>query len=228
MKKKIVTFGDSFIYGSELNDNFDGHRAWPGLVASELGIEYETRAVPGCGNENIARQVLEYFSENSRDDVLAIINWTWAIRYDFYLLPAEKWITLGPTCVPRKLDSFIPTDEANRVINFYQDYLGSSTIWDRYRSLMPIYATQQYLIANGVTNIQTYMDYDIFDTEFHAPNYIQELQKLTKPHMLDWDGMNFLDWCKSKNFDITSVGWHPLEEAHKAAAVFWKDKYAQS
>lgn len=226
MKKKIVSFGDSFIFGSELSNNSNGHQAWPGLIAKELNLQYETRAVPGCGNENIARQVLEYFSSNSKQDTLAIINWTWAIRYDFYLLPAESWVTLGPTCIPRKLDNYIPTVEAKRVIDFYQDYLGSSTIWDRFRSLMPIYATQQYLKTNNITNIQTYMDYDIFDTQFHAPNYIQELQQLTKPDMQDWDGVNFLDWCKRENFNITEPGWHPLEDAHSAAAIFWKDRYA--
>jgi len=228
MKKKIVTFGDSFIFGSELTNNTDGRRAWPGLIAQDLGLQYETRAVPGCGNENIARQVLEYFAENDKTDTLAVVNWTWAIRYDFYLLPGESWITLGPTCVPQKIDKHISPSEAERVINFYQDYLGNSTIWDRFRSLMPMYATQQYLKTNNITNIQTYMDYDIFDTEFHSPNYIQELQHLTKPLMQNWDGLNFLDWCKSKNFNITQVGWHPLEDAHKAAAVFWKDKYMQA
>jgi hypothetical protein len=225
MKKKIVTFGDSFIFGSELADNHNGRKAWPGLIANELGLEYETRAVPGCGNENIARQVLEYFSNNNKHDVLAVINWTWAIRYDFYLMPSELWITLGPTCVPRKLDSFVPVSEAERIIGFYQDYLGKSTTWDRYRSLMPMYATQQYLSTNNITNIQNYMDYSMFDTEFHAPDYIQELQNLTKIQMTDWDGMNFLDWCKSKNFDITTIGWHPLEQAHAAAAEFWKERY---
>lgn len=227
MIKKIVSFGDSFIFGSELANNYKGQAAWPGLIARDLGLDYETRAVPGCGNENIARQVLEYFSENDHKETLAVINWTWAIRYDFYMLPAESWVTLGPTCVPRKLDNIVPTSEAERVIGFYQDYLGASTVWDRFRSLMPIYATQQYLESKNISNVQTYMDYDIFDTEFHAPNYIQELQKLTRPSMQDWEGMNFLDWCKSKNFEITEPGWHPLEQAHQEAAKFWKERYMQ-
>lgn len=227
MKKKIVSFGDSFIFGSELSDNYKGQAAWPGLIAKDLGLDYETRAVPGCGNENIARQVLEYFSKNAHNDTLAVINWTWAIRYDFYMLPAESWVTLGPTCIPRKLDNIIPTSEAERVISFYQDYLGASTVWDRFRTLMPIYATQQYLVSKNIANVQTYMDYDIFDTEFHVPNYIQELQTLTRKMMQDWDGMNFLDWCKSKNFEITEPGWHPLEQAHREAAKFWKERYMQ-
>ena len=51
---KIVSFGDSFVWGSELEDNPTGNRAWPGLIAAELGTEYATFAEPGCGNDTIA------------------------------------------------------------------------------------------------------------------------------------------------------------------------------
>jgi len=228
MKTKIVSFGDSFIFGSELEDNRDGSKAWPGLAAVQLEVDYETRAIPGCGNENIARQVLDYFHNNSKHDVLAIINWTWAIRWDFYLTQNESWVTLGPTCVPQKLDQVLGWSEAERVIKFYNDYPGHSTIWDRYRTLQPIYAVQQYLKANNITAIQTYMDYDIFDREFHAPGYIQELQDLTQVDMLDFEGQNFLDWSRSRGFKVTEPGWHPLRLAHEAACKLWQDTYAQA
>lgn len=85
MTKKIVSFGDSFIFGSELQNNNDGSKAWPGLIANELECDYETFANPGCGNDNIAQQIYSYFSANSTDDTLAVINWTWATRWDFYI-----------------------------------------------------------------------------------------------------------------------------------------------
>ena len=59
--KKIVSFGDSFVFGNELKDNEDGSRAWPSLAAQDLGCAYETMSVAGCGNENIARQLYKYF-----------------------------------------------------------------------------------------------------------------------------------------------------------------------
>lgn len=90
MKHKIVSFGDSFVFGTELNDNEDGSKSWIGLAAEQLGVDYETFAVPGCGNELIARQIYSYFSKNTNTNVLAIINWTWASRWDFYLLKEIK------------------------------------------------------------------------------------------------------------------------------------------
>ena len=65
-QKKIVSFGDSFVFGSELANNDNGSQAWAGLSAQRLEVDYETRAVPGCGNENISRQIFSYFSIKTR------------------------------------------------------------------------------------------------------------------------------------------------------------------
>jgi hypothetical protein len=227
MKTKIVSFGDSFVFGSELKNNHDGQKSWIGLAAKDIGVEYVTFSQPGCGNENIARQVLSYFEQNPGHDVLAIINWTWAIRYDFYHIGTENWFTLGPTCVPGKLEDKLPPDEAHRVIDFYRDYLGNSTIWDRWRSLQAMYVTQCYLKNKGITSIQTHMDFEIFDQTFHSPEYIKELQRLVKQEVVDFEGLSFLDWSWKNGFMVTQPGLHPLEDAHRAAADLWKEKYAE-
>ena len=115
MKTKIVSFGDSFVFGSELSNNKDGHKSWIALAANQLGVDYETTAVPGCGNENITRQILTYFSNNPSDNVLAIINWTWGARWDFYIPGKEQWTTLGLTCVPSKLEPLVGLEEAKKI-----------------------------------------------------------------------------------------------------------------
>ena len=61
---KIVSFGDSFIYGTELKQ--EAH-SWVSQCAEKLGYEYETTAVPGCGNENISMQILSYFAKNTKE-----------------------------------------------------------------------------------------------------------------------------------------------------------------
>jgi hypothetical protein len=229
MSKRIVSFGDSFVWGSELKQNTDGSRAWPGLVAQSLGWQYHTCAVPGCGNEAIARQVFDYFHTESRDSVLAVINWTWPIRYDFYSVVSESWTTIGPTCVPPKLERvFGNHEEAQRILDLYNDYLGHSTIWDRTRSLQPMYAVQQYLKSSNIPCIQTHMDLELFDCRWHAPGYIQELQQLVLPELQLFEGKNFLDWSRDRDFAVTEPGWHPLEAAHRAAADLWRNIYAQA
>jgi hypothetical protein len=219
--KKIVSFGDSFVFGSELQDNHDGSKAWAGLAAQQLGVEYQTHSNPGCGNDAIAQQIYTHFSDDSTVNDLAVINWTWTCRWDVYIADYETWITLGPTCVPKKLQHLLDSTQSHQLIDLYRDYLNKSLTWNKIRNLQTIFAAQQYLKIKKIKNVQTYMDYELFSTEWHCPSYIAEMQKLVKPEMTDWgDGLNFLDWCRERQFEITDVGWHPLEEAHKAAAEF--------
>jgi hypothetical protein len=226
--KKIVSFGDSFVFGSEIQNNHDGKKAWAGLAAQKLGVEYKTLSVPGCGNENISRQILTYFSDNAVDNTLVVINWTWGARWDFYIPGKETWTTLGLTCVPSKLAPMVGHEEAKKILEFYNKYPGHSTLWDKWRTLQTIYSTQQYLKSIGANIIQTYMDYEMWDQTWHAPDYIKTLQQLTRTDLENFEGQNFLDWSKQRGFTVTEPGLHPLEQAHEAACELWLDRYAQA
>jgi hypothetical protein len=223
--KKIVSFGDSFIWGTEIPGNRNGELAWPALVAKNLKVDYITCSVPGCGNENIAQQIYSYFATNSHKDVLAVINWTWALRWDFYIVNSESWVTLGPTCVPVKLENHVGITEADRLISLYKDYAGNSTVWDRWRSLQAMCAAQSFLQQRGIVNVQTYMDKTLFVKDWHAPGYIATLQDLVIQHLESWNGMNFLEWCEHNGHEITKDTWHPLMSAHQDAAEFWGERY---
>lgn len=228
MKTKIVSFGDSFVFGNELKNNEDGSQGWIGLAAKKIGVDYQTFAVPGCGNENISRQIFTYFSNNPAESVLAVINWTWGARWDFYIPEKERWTTLGLSCVPSTLAPLVGLEEAKKVLEFYNRYPGYSTLWDKFRTLQTIYGSQQYLKSLGVTAIQTYMDAEMWDRTWHAPDYIQTLQNLTQAPLQDFEGKTFLDWSRHHGFTVTEPGWHPLEEAHAAACELWVDRYAQA
>jgi hypothetical protein len=222
--KKIVSFGDSFVFGSELKNNKDGSRSWIGQSAKNLNIDYHTSAVPGCGNDHIARQIYSYFADNSAENTLAVINWTWTGRWDFYITEHETWITLGPTCVPEKLKHLVSRTQAEDLIEFYQDRANSSLLWNKFRNLQTIYATQSYLKSQRILNIQTYMDDHLFDAEYHAPDYVQQLQNLVRPEMQSFEGKNFVDWSQDQGFFITET-LHPLEDAHLAACKLWQPIY---
>jgi len=228
MKTKIVGFGDSFVFGTELDNNHDGQQSWIAQAARQLGVEYETLAVPGCGNENISRQILTYFSNNPSENVLAVINWTWGARWDFYVPGQEAWTTLGLSCVPSKLAPMVGLEEAEKVLEFYNKYPGHSTLWDKFRTLQTIYSSQQFLKQLNVSSIQTYMDTEMWDTTWHAPDYIKTLQNLTKESLQTFEGLTLLDWSYKHGFTVTDPGLHPLEEAHEAACKLWVNTYRQA
>jgi hypothetical protein len=221
---KIVSFGDSFIFGSELPNNTSGQLSWPGIIASRLGCQYKTEAVPGCGNDHIARQIYSYFSQHDAKNTLAVINWTWTQRWDFFIAEKDCWITLGPTCVPDKLSSLVDQTQSHRLIDFYRDYAGKSLLWNKFRNLQTIYAVNSFLIEQGISNIQTYMDYHLFDQTWYAPDYVQALQEKIKPNMQLFEGKNFVDWSYQNKFTVTEF-LHPLTDAHNAAADLWQHAY---
>jgi hypothetical protein len=229
MNKKLVSFGDSFVFGSEQQKNLDGSLGWIGRAAKKIGCDYYTSSVPGCGNDHVARQIYSWFSKNTTKDTLAIINWTWMNRWDFYIVEHETWITLGPTCVPEKLKHLVERTKAQDMIDFYKTRANSSIAWNKLRNLQTIYAVQSYLKQKNINAIQTYMDYLLFDQTCHAPDYIQELQALVKPSMETFEGKNFVDWSRNKGFEVTPApGDHPLEDAHAAACDLWVDTYRQA
>lgn len=225
---KIVSFGDSFVFGSELANNEDGSQTWVAQAARNLGATYKTYAVPGCGNDHIARQIYSYFAGNSADTTLAVINWTWCQRWDFYIVEHETWITLGPTCVPEKLKDLVSRTQAEDLVEFYRERANSSLLWNKFRNLQTIWAVQGYLEQRGVQAVQTYMDYHLFDQTCHAPDYVQELQGLLRPKLELFENRNFVDWSRDHGFAVTDPGWHPLEAAHAAACDLWQDRYAQA
>ena len=228
MSKQIVSFGDSFVFGSEQQNNADGSLGWIGRAAKNIGVEYHTLAVPGCGNDHIARQIYTWFSNNSAEDTLAVINWTWMHRWDFYIVEHETWITLGPSCVPEKLLHLIGRTQAEDMIKFYRTRANSSLLWNKFRNLQTIYAVQTYLKQKNINNIQTYMDYELLDQAHHAPDYIQELQALIVPCLENFEGQNFVDWSYTNVFTVTDPGLHPLEDAHLAACDLWQNRYDQA
>jgi hypothetical protein len=262
---KIVSFGDSFLLGNELCQE-DGTSTWPGLIADDLAVDYSTCAEGGCSNDQIARQIYSYFSRNSTQDVLAVINWTWCMRWDFYLREADRWITLGPTCDLSKLHGFVTLNKAAELLDFYNNFSGHSDVWNRFRSLHTIYAVQSWLRDHKIISIQTYIDPSILEAsggdrvehynvyrdpawpditleqdlenlpihikheldEDYArlamPDYITGLQSLVKPNLETFEGLTFIEWSRYHQYPITEL-LHPLEQAHRAAADFWRDRY---
>ena len=224
----IAGFGDSFIYGTEIPGNADGlSGSWPALISKKLNCHYVCNARAGVGNEQIAQQIYSYINKNSVKDTVFVINWTWIGRWDVHLSVADKWITLGPSCVPlnlqRQLKNFLTADESDQLLHQFQQNL-NSLLGHKFRNLQAIYAVHSLLKRLGAATIITSMDSELFNREWHVPEYIKVLQNEIEPDLLTFEGKNFLDWSRDRGFEITDA-WHPLEPAHKAAGELWLEHY---
>lgn len=212
--KAVKSFGDSFIYGSDLSDTSDqllkpSRLTWPALISKKLKLKYECYAHPGVGNNYIAQQVVEHADPDS----LCIINWTWIDRWEFFDIVKNKWLTVRPTGT-----------EDHPLAEIYYKYL-QSELQDKWQSLNYIYSTHEYLRRHNIPFVSHIMDELLLDVTHHCPQYIAKLQNDIRDDILRFPYFTtFLTWSQMNDFEI-SDNLHPLEQAHKAAAELWLKEY---
>ena len=214
----IISFGCSFIYGSDLADDSRGwfdqlpdgswrprvsQQTWPALIAKELGYTYNCYALPGIGNLQIAEQVLNQAAQNQTG--LYVISWSWIDRFDYQPPENITWKTISPT------------DNTSTSQVYYRDL--HSQYRDKLTTLINIKLVIDTLKQKDYPFIMTYMDDLIFETEWHCKPVIVELQNYIRPYMTTFEGTTFLEWSRNKGFP-ESKHWHPLEQAHAAGAKY--------
>ena len=213
---KIKSFGCSFIFGTDLHDNLPSdilvnpmgkfsHFTWPALIAKKQNFEYECCARPGSGNLQIAERVLN----SCVDDYSSfyIIDWTWIDRFDYIASEDfwQPWATLRPTSEEESAKSYYK--------NLHSEYS------DKLRTLICVKTVLDTLLRKQIKFIMTYEDELIFDQRWHVSPAVTYLQDSVRPYITTFEGHGFLIWSRSKNF-AESATWHPLEEAHRAAADY--------
>ena len=209
---KLKSFGCSFIYGSELSDNPYIYKysdlTWPAILAKRLGYDYECHARPGSGNLQIAERVLNECDKN--DLAVYIIDWTWIDRFDFIKSqdPWQPWGTLRPSSMEKHAESYYK--------NLHSEYR------DKLTTLISVKTVIDILLEKDIQFLMTYEDDLIFDQNWHISSAVKELQKAVSKHMTTFEGLGFLSWSRKKAFS-ESAKWHPLEQAHQAAADYMLD-----
>jgi hypothetical protein len=215
---KLKSFGCSFIWGSELSD--DDHTipfpvasklTWVANLAKQYGYDYQCYARPGSGNLQIAEQVLNQAAFN--EPTFYVIGWTWINRFDYYPTnPADK--NRNPWRV------FLPIDKDDATKIYYKHI--QSEYRDKLTHLMYIKLVIDTLQQKGYPFLMTFLDDLLFDIKWHTSPAVLELQKYIFPYMTQFEGMTFLDWSRANGHPETEK-WHPLEEAHAAAAKYILD-----
>jgi hypothetical protein len=207
--KTIKSFGCSFVYGTDLSDCSDhkySQLTWPALIADHLGLEYQCFACPGQGNFKIYADILA--NSTPQESSVFVVNWTWIDRFD-YIDHRESWQTLRPA-------------EENSLQKFYYQNLHSQ-MQDMITDATYIIAAAEHLKELQIPSVMTYMDRLLFETvnpSWHNPKYVESLQRKLCSILIDFNGLNFLDWSRANKYAV-SEHWHPLEDAHAAAAEFW-------
>ena len=205
----LKSFGCSFIFGSDLSD--DGQTVtyatpskltWPALMAKKIGLNYACYARPGSGNLRILESVLSHAATGEKD--LFVIGWTWIDRFD-YTTTQDEWKTI------------LPVDTTALAKTYYKDL--HSQYRDKLTTLLQIRIAIDTLNQSQIPFIMTYMDDLIFESKWHTTSAVIRLQEFVQPYMTTFEGNTFLDWARTKKYEISPT-LHPLEPAHAAAAEF--------
>lgn len=223
MAKRLISFGDSFTYGSDLSDSeyygIHSKCTWPALLANDLSREYVCIAEPGSSNSKIARQYWGMSGLINQDD-LVVINWTWVDRWELWdeSIPGNDNHMLadsdGATWLQQR-----PGDSTHQ---YYWKSLHSER-QDKWQSLVFIQTVVQDLTSRKIPFIITCIDSLLMDQVWHCPNFVRNLQDSISPYVSWFDGKSFLDWSKSKGYAISSK-LHPLEDAHLNAFEYMKNE----
>lgn len=103
---KLVGFGCSFTYGSELvnpsigkdnhhaNTRYRNKNVWLGRLANNLGYQFDNLAEPANSNFAIAQQVSNYFlnTYDPQDKIIICLGWTAKTRMSWY---STNWVHNG-------------------------------------------------------------------------------------------------------------------------------------
>jgi hypothetical protein len=224
---RIVSFGDSFIFGTDLSDivNYrnDGLKfsklTWPALLANDLNLKYHSYAYGGSGNAGICRRVLFAIESGlvSNNDFL-VIQWTWKVRYDIFtnkenafrndhINPDIGWETLHVT------------DDNYNSNTYYKNIQSDEN--DKYESLKQIVLVSTILDQYKIPYFMTCLDSTLTDEINFNPPYVNILIKQIKDKLHWFNNKGFYHWAKDQNFTLGESG-HPVDDAHYAAFKYIK------
>jgi hypothetical protein len=199
---RVVSFGASITYGSELPDQ---NCTWSAIIAQKLGIDYLCLAKEAASNANIARQIISYTDYNQTD--LVLVMWTSATRYEFRT--ETGWQDISPW-----------SEQKGFVRDWYRGP-GNYEYTEVATSMKEIALATQFLEGMGLDYLFVF-DNDELRTS-HTWNldddYIQTLKLLLPWDNTIWfDKTGFLNWTKENGYPFLNT--HPGIEAHQAAADY--------
>lgn len=204
--KKILTLGDSFTYGDELEDRTN---AWPYLLANKLKCEVDNLGHCGGGNHRMVRLML------SRDIIeydLVVLAWSGFDRIEvadecsiWELFPGASVNTYR---IPNKEVKWRKTliDYTNRHHNeeyLYRQYLGYCIL------------AQSYLKLHNIPYIMldTFINHKIADRFASVNNDL--IKQIDTTNFLGWPTESMEEWTMGT---LHGPRGHFLEEGHQIVA----------
>ena len=215
----IVAGGDSFIWGSELDDssqNVYSHQTFTALLAKKYGFDYICAAYPGNANSAISRMAISA-CEQIKQDKFLIVNWTYPQRAEFRV--NDKWVSINSWHT-----------EFKEFSESYFKYVGNSEYYEIYSVLKEILFLQQYCEINKIPYLFTTADNHFYQHENYFRRQDADIDSLY--NNINWHNWfwfptvprGFYQWALENKYNMGPKG-HPLGLAHSDAAELIRSKF---
>ncbi len=203
---KLLTLGDSFTYGEELEDRA---RAWPNLVANALNYDLINLGLPANSNPGICRQLIEYFASNDLPAAV-IVAWSSPGRMEFS--DEGGAFSAWPGGATRRVfQEFHPwRDDLLQYINRYHN---SEYLYIKY--LQDIVFVQNFLSNQRVPYMMLTTVANEYYKNTHGKQYQYYEKLIDTDKFLGWPNHGMAEWtipCRR------GPGGHFLDEGHQRVA----------
>lgn len=231
----LVAGGDSFVFGSELKDQFDSQPSgltYPALLAQQTKCDYKCVAHPGNANNAIARLVIAECSKLAGNQLGVIITWTFTNRYEFRFnyntqQKHSPWYSINSWATYEKLDDIKKEYHSmnNREFEFQKEtqlranvtgladfaktffkHVGNNEYYELYTSLKEILFTQFYLKQNNIPYLFLPADNHFFDHPNYHNNQDEIINSLYK--QIDWSKWFFFESGEGPNQTVEPRGFY--------------------
>lgn len=197
---RLLTVGDSFTYGEELDDL---NNAWPHVLGRRLGYEVTNLGQPGAGNTQMIRNVIKHAPEFD----LVVVAWSHWARTEF--ADSAGVFDIWPGCNT----------------NFHKEQPWRKNLIDYYtNNHNDMYLIEQFLI--NIVLLQSYLKSInkryVMLTAFGTHNF-RELSKKENLNLKIVDYTHYIGWPNKTMMEWTwgspqGPNGHFLDQGHQQVA----------
>jgi hypothetical protein len=232
MKKLLVTFGDSWTFGSELHT--PQVSAWPILVANQLNAELLNLGTPASSVGHLVVQLFKFINEytNYKEyKVIFMVGLSGRSRYLSYYTELNEFVNITPEAVYRT-KNIKPTGQPPEDIVELLPYKGihyryvDSEEYSNFIVAQTLFLFQNYTTLNNIDSIYfSYFDYPDL-TEY--TNLINV--KLVYPETItkSLTGAEYTLPAIRENIYFKNKLFHPNELGHEQIADILLNFYANN
>ena len=204
--KKLLTVGDSFTYGEELEDRAS---AWPQVLANKLQMQLLNLGQPSASNDKILRKTIDQTIVETDID-LVVIGWSnigrseHADEFGYY----DVW--------PGYQGNLFKQDGShwrNELVDYVSRYHNSEAIHRKF--IQQVILLQSYLQSRGIKYIMLNIVQNEYYKKKHFDGQMQYFEQVNKDYFLGFNESGMLEWTYKCS---QGPGGHFLEDGHKIVA----------